>query len=1094
MILKSKLLIPKVSGTIFRERLYNLLGELPQKKLTTIVAPAGYGKTVFAAQVVRRKNLNSIWYRLGESDQILPAFLSYLIAGVRKTIPSFGETAQERVDLIRDSNKEWQEATTMLIKDLESGIADDCYFVLEDYHRVQKNREINQTLDFLLENLPPNFHIILISRHEPDILLSRLRSNRELIEIKTDDLAFTKEETELLIRDQFKISLDSSALTTLQQKTGGWIAGLILFNHMVNGKNRTEIEQQISTFNGSSKFIATYLQENVFDQLSEARKEFLLKTSILPFQEVDFCNEFLQREDSREILSELASNQLFTSVLDEDGDFYCYHDLFREFLYRKLERESRGERTNQLQLQAAELMRNRGNVEDALELFISAGEYDRACTLFEECINDWLQHGRYHLIGYFSDKIPKGQLEKYPWYLRIQGYLAASVFNNVEAQKKLKSYIEQTSYSSDENIQHTRFFLAVLCFELGDYQQAEIELKSLSESHDLTGPIQYELKRFQTLVAVSLKKSKDADFYFAEYQRLINHQDMNPVKRETLISYVQCRRYFIADEYAKAVVYGEEVIDRGRELKLEEKDGVRNCYVFVSFSLFHLGRFTEGLEVAKEGLRWIDEAGIKEISLEEVFYHCISANSIGLGNIEEGIRLAEKGLRYFTEKEFYIYQARLHWILSEAYYLKDDLKLAKEHIVKTVKVNPPQHPKKLFYEIYLHHMNLELGNKDEVNIFIKTTKIGRLSVHDRFEFFLLQAHYYSKIGKRAMALRRFQEALLIMEERSIYLGLISARPWFAHLLTEIYTQRKLATYTKQSLGQPAGDWRKQALLSVLKSKEPGIKKTAIALMDFLPKTATADIKVSFFGRFEVFIGGKPLTNEHWKSRQAKTLFKFLAARSTRGYTNKEMLMELLWPNESSQAASKRFHVVLAILRKTLESEIRKGVPSSYILREGEGYRVFLGDKGDTDVAEFHRMLEKGQNEQNPAAALDYYKKAESIYQGEFLEEDIYDEWCSQEREKLSKEYSDILVWLMDYFEKSGDFNTCIRYAEKYLTYHPYEEEIYRRLMVYQLNIDRPEQAKLIFERCRKRIEEGLDSPVSRKTEQLYQKIAAQYLV
>lgn len=295
------------------------------------------------------------------------------------------------------------------------------------------------------------------------------------------------------------------------------------------------------------------------------------------------------------------------------------------------------------------------------------------------------------------------------------------------------------------------------------------------------------------------------------------------------------------------------------------------------------------------------------------------------------------------------------------------------------------------------------------------------------------------------------------------------------------------------LGQSAGDWRKKALISVLSVKEPGHKKAATRLMGFLPKAPADRLIVFFFGKFKVLQGGQELSNERWKSRQAKMLFKFLAFRRNKGYTDKTILMELLWPNETSKTASKRLHVVLAALRKILEPDIPKGISSSYIIRKDGGYRLDLGEGGHTDIDTFTMTLEKGLKERNPALAMEYYREAEAIYRDDFLVEDQYEQWCLSERERLQREYLSVLIWLMDYYEENNDFNLSIRYAETYLASDPHKEEIYRRLMIYHLNNNMPEQATQIYARCRKQLAETLDTTISSKTEQLYQEIVSQHL-
>ena len=101
-ILNSKLLIPDISGTIIRERLHFFLEEIPGKKLTTVVIEAGYGKTLLVAQAIGRPGWKTVWCRLGESDQDLVTLLSYLIAGLRRILPDFGEETVSRLKKVRN--------------------------------------------------------------------------------------------------------------------------------------------------------------------------------------------------------------------------------------------------------------------------------------------------------------------------------------------------------------------------------------------------------------------------------------------------------------------------------------------------------------------------------------------------------------------------------------------------------------------------------------------------------------------------------------------------------------------------------------------------------------------------------------------------------------------------------------------------------------------------------------------------------------------------------------------------------------------------------------------------------------------------------
>ena len=228
-ILSSKLLAPQTADTVTRERLHHLFAEIPRKKLTTVTAGAGYGKTTFIAQAHNHLNVNTVWYRLEPSDGDLVVFLSYLTAGIQKHFPRFGaETCRW---LLKKENLEQHRETvlTVFLTELENVAKRDLIVVLDDYHTIQNSREIKSSLDFLITHLPPQVHLVLISRLDVNLPLSRLRAARQTVDIKERDLAFTLDEINRLYSQLFYIFLKQESLEMLHHKTEGWVSGLILF-------------------------------------------------------------------------------------------------------------------------------------------------------------------------------------------------------------------------------------------------------------------------------------------------------------------------------------------------------------------------------------------------------------------------------------------------------------------------------------------------------------------------------------------------------------------------------------------------------------------------------------------------------------------------------------------------------------------------------------------------------------------------------------------------------------------------------------------------------------------------------------------------
>ena len=139
-ILHSKLMLPYASETIERERLFSLLSNIRNKKLTTIVAGAGYGKTTLIAQAKRHLNLKTVWYRLDESDRDFATFLSYLVAGFRGHFPGFGTRTSQRISEIQRISQDQEAILTSFLAEIEMTINEDLVIVIDDYHIIQASR------------------------------------------------------------------------------------------------------------------------------------------------------------------------------------------------------------------------------------------------------------------------------------------------------------------------------------------------------------------------------------------------------------------------------------------------------------------------------------------------------------------------------------------------------------------------------------------------------------------------------------------------------------------------------------------------------------------------------------------------------------------------------------------------------------------------------------------------------------------------------------------------------------------------------------------------------------------------------------------
>jgi LuxR family maltose regulon positive regulatory protein len=112
--------------------------------------------------------------------------------------------------------------------------------ILDDYHVIEEP-SIHQAIEFLLEHQPPQMHLVILTRIDPPLPLSRLRARNQMVEIRGSNLHFSEKEVEIFLNEIMKLGLTSEEIALLETRTEGWIAGLQLPAISLQGQvNRQE--------------------------------------------------------------------------------------------------------------------------------------------------------------------------------------------------------------------------------------------------------------------------------------------------------------------------------------------------------------------------------------------------------------------------------------------------------------------------------------------------------------------------------------------------------------------------------------------------------------------------------------------------------------------------------------------------------------------------------------------------------------------------------------------------------------------------------------------------------------------------------------
>ncbi|GAB5426438.1 MAG: LuxR C-terminal-related transcriptional regulator [Crocinitomicaceae bacterium] len=378
LILSTKLHIPQLRpDTILRLRLFEMLNKGLQGKLTLISAPAGFGKTTIATSWLEKQKEAIAWLSLDASDSDLPRFLSYVVASLQTIDVQIGKGLLSMLQAAQLQSTEM--LLTSLINDLEQ-IATEFIFVLDDYHALE-SPQIDELIGSLLNYMPPQMHLVIITREDPNLSFAALRVRGQLTELRVSDLRFTTEESRHFLNETMGLSLSQDKVTKLEQRTEGWVAGLQLAALSMQGQS--DIVDFIRDFTGSHRFVLDYLVEEVLQRQPEHLSSFLLQTSILDKMSGSLCDSITERKDSTTMLDVLDRGNLFVIPLDKNRQWYRYHHLFAEVLYLLLV-EEQPDHVVALHHRASIWYEKNNMMPDAIRHALSAKNFDRAANLIEQ--------------------------------------------------------------------------------------------------------------------------------------------------------------------------------------------------------------------------------------------------------------------------------------------------------------------------------------------------------------------------------------------------------------------------------------------------------------------------------------------------------------------------------------------------------------------------------------------------------------------------------------------------------------------------------------------------------------------------------------
>lgn len=421
-LLRTKFYVPPIrSKQIARPRLSDLITNGLDRALILVSAPAGYGKSTLVSNWLKEKQIPSAWFSLDNGDNDPVRFLQYLVAALAPFAPGVEAEAPGMLQGIQPA--QFETVINLLVNELAS-FPKPFVLVLDDLHLIQ-TEAVLKILTYLLEHLPPQMHLALLTRTDPPLPLARLRARDRLTDIRADQLRFTHDEIAAFLNDVMGLMLSADDLSAIEKRTEGWIAGLHLA--ALSMQSSKDIHGFVSAFTGSHHYVMDYLVEEVLKSQPEKLGAFLLKTSILDNMCAPLCESVLDVRsenpvDGQAMLESLERMNLFVIPLDDERRWYRYHHLFADVLKKRLEQHY-PDSLHELHKRASQWFEKNGLVSEAIRHSLTGGDMDRAIQLIEQNGPLLLMSGELNALSGWI-KAVEARSQAHPWIHIIKGWLS----------------------------------------------------------------------------------------------------------------------------------------------------------------------------------------------------------------------------------------------------------------------------------------------------------------------------------------------------------------------------------------------------------------------------------------------------------------------------------------------------------------------------------------------------------------------------------------------------------------------------------------------------------------------------------------------
>jgi LuxR family transcriptional regulator, maltose regulon positive regulatory protein len=1053
-LITTKIRIPRRGQTLLRRaRLVNYLHNNIQHKLILVAAAAGYGKTSLLVDYAHDTDLPVCWYRLDANDADVLTFVDYLVASIRQTFPQFGDSIREMLRTRSGPPEAVEPFVRLLVHEIQSSINRYFVIILDDYHEVIASEPVNALLDGLLRYLPEQCHLILASRGVPRRLtLTSLAAQQEVVGLGVEHLRFSADEIRALLQSLGKTGLTHEQTRTLAERSEGWITGILLAAQA----NWTGTTQDVLQITGATGGVFEYMAAEILGRQPPALQSFLLRSALFTEMTPPLCDALLEIHNAAQLLQDLATQNLFTSPLDTEGMWYQYHQLFREFLVSKLERDD-PEGYRRLRLKQAGLMAERGHWARAIDSYIAAQAFTQAADTMEIVVTETFDAGSWGVLKGWIDALSQPELGRHPRLLLFRAKIYAETgMLNPAAEMLEHSY--QAYLQREDPIGAARALVqsAIVQRFRGRLRDTiETCQKSLAMAAD-RDPLTAIQAHRNIGIAYTMQGQSGEGVRELEsaLQLAERHGDeINAAQiahdigtAETLRGQlVKARQY-----YHRALIYWRKIGNASTLASTLQCLGVIHHY---------LGQYAEADSRFQEAVHKARDVADARITA----YTLASQGDLyrDTGRYDEALEIYGQALEIASNAQLTHLIVYIRDAQGNAYRLKGHLSQASQLFTE---VRDQVREGEMDYEVGLCDLSLgvlALQRGDWGGAYERLDHARELFTKTGYTRDLARAHLH--LAALAYAQQNVHEVRahwVTVAKLAGELGsqqfIVGEGPSIAGLL-HLAEEQGLAEldyprlYAELILTVPAAPANAPAPLS-----------KSMPTLEFLGLNGGQILK-----------NGRVVTE--WESVSARMMaFLFIAHPAG---LRRDQVIDLLWPDVAPAKGNSLFHSTLYRLRSALFKDI--------VVPENGVYRLNPACSLHYDVAEFSQWAKQGRGEDETAHTARL--QAIELYHAPFLET-CEDTWCYEIRQTLHDEMLNLLLSEADCLAKAELNQEAESYYTRALSLDSFDERAHRGIMRCRASRNDRTGAVRQFRECSRILQEDLDVKPSTETLALYDAI------